>query len=330
VSGRVLVTGGLGFIGSAYVRALAADGTAVLNVDLDTYAGDERRLAGVAPGLVETVRMDVAGPELAGLVRSERPALIVHFAAETHVTRSEGAADVFFHANVEGTRGVLDAALAGGVPRVVHMSTDEVYGPCPGEPFREHQKLHGEGLATSAYARSKALADDLAHSYSDRLDVVIARPTNCIGPWQHPEKAVPRWATRALRGERLPVWGDGLQVRDWMFVSDAVSGLRVLAERGARGTAYNVGPAAEAVPNVEIARMVARAAGSGEDAVYLSEYDRPQHDRRYAISTDRIAALGWSATHSLEQAVAETVGWYRDHGDWWGTLVPEAEGLYAD
>ena len=146
----------------------------------------------------------------------------MHFAAETHVTRSEGAAEAFFHANVEGTRSVLDAAVAAGVPRVVHMSTDEVYGPCPGAPFGEHQKLPGEGLATSAYARSKALADDLAHSYSDRLDVVIARPTNCIGPWQHPEKAVPRWATRALRGERLPVWGDGQQVRDWMFVSDAV------------------------------------------------------------------------------------------------------------
>jgi dTDP-glucose 4,6-dehydratase len=330
VSGRVLVTGGLGFIGSAYVRALAADGTPVLNVDLDTYAGDERRLAAVAPTLVETVRMDVASPELGELVRRERPALIVHFAAETHVTRGEGAAEAFFHANVAGTRSVLDAALAAGVPRVVHMSTDEVYGPCPGEPFREHQKLPGEGMATSAYARSKAVADDLAHSYSDRLDVVVARPTNCIGPWQHPEKAVPRWATRALRGERLPVWGDGLQVRDWMFVSDAVAGLRALAERGERGTAYNVGPAAEAAPNVEIARMVARAAGCGDDAVYLSEYDRPQHDRRYAVCTDRIAALGWSATHSLEQAVAETVAWYRDHDGWWRMLVPDAEGLYAD
>jgi dTDP-glucose 4,6-dehydratase len=213
---------------------------------------------------------------------------------------------------------------------VVHISTDEVYGPCPGEPFREAQKLPGEGLATSPYARSKALADDLAHSYADRLDVVVARPTNCIGPWQHPEKAVPRWATRALRGERLPVWGDGMQVRDWMYVADAVSGLRVLAERGERGTAYNLGPAAEGVPNVEIARMVARAAGGDAGAVYLSEYDRPQHDRRYAVSVARIGALGWRAEHTLDRAVAETVAWYRDHADWWSTLVPDAERLYAD
>jgi dTDP-glucose 4,6-dehydratase len=329
VSGRVLVTGGLGFIGSAFVRALAADGERVLNVDLDTYAGDERRIAGVADGLVETVRLDVAAPELQDLVRDERPSLVVHFAAESHVTRSEDAPEVFFHANVEGTRVVLDAAGAAGC-RVLHMSTDEVYGPCPGDPFREEDKLPGEGLATSAYARSKALADDLARSSADRVNVVVARPTNCIGPWQHPEKAVPRWATRALRGERLPVWGDGAQVRDWMFVEDAVSALRLLAERGERGEVYNVGPQAEGVPNVEIARAVARAAGQDEDSVYLSRYDRPQHDRRYAVATDRIAALGWRASRSLEAAIADTVAWYRANEAWWSTLVPDAEQLYAD
>jgi dTDP-glucose 4,6-dehydratase len=330
VSGRLLVTGGMGFIGSAFVRALAADGVAVLNVDADTYAGDERRLAGTDPRLVETVRVDVAAPELAAVVAAERPAQIVHFAAETHVTRSEGAEEAFFRTNVDGTRAVLDAAVAAGVGRVIHISTDEVYGPCPGDPFREDEKLPGEGHATSAYARSKAVADDLARSYADRLDIVVARPTNCIGPWQHPEKAIPRWATRALRGEPLPVWGDGMQVRDWMFVEDAVAGLRVLLERGERGAVYNLGPAAEAVPNVEIARMVADAAGAGPDAVYLSEYDRPQHDRRYAVSVERIAALGWRAAHGLEDAVRETVAWYRDHPGWWQTLVPDAERLYAD
>jgi dTDP-glucose 4,6-dehydratase len=329
VSGRVLVTGGLGFIGSAFVRALAADGEAVLNADLDTYAGDERRIAG-AGELVETVRLDVASPELRELVQAERPSLVVHFAAESHVTRSEDAPEVFFHANVAGTRAVLDAAVALGSCRVVHMSTDEVYGPCPADPFREEEKLPGEGLATSAYARSKALADDLARSYADRVDVVVARPTNCIGPWQHPEKAVPRWATRALRGERLPVWGDGAQVRDWMFVDDAVSALRLLAQRGERGEVYNVGPQAEGVPNIEIARAVARAAGQDEGCVYLSHYDRPQHDRRYAVATDRIAGLGWRSSRSLEAAIAETVEWYRENEAWWSTLVPDAERLYAD
>jgi dTDP-glucose 4,6-dehydratase len=263
-------------------------------------------------------------------VQAERPSLVVHFAAESHVTRSEDAPEVFFQANVAGTRAVLDAAAALGSCRVVHMSTDEVYGPCHAEPFREEEKLPGEGLATSAYARSKALADDLARSYADRVDVVVARPTNCIGPWQHPEKAVPRWATRALRGERLPVWGDGAQVRDWMFVDDAVSALRLLAERGERGEVYNVGPQAEGVPNIEIARAVARAAGQDEGCVYLSHYDRPQHDRRYAVATDRIAGLGWRSSRSLEAAIAETVEWYRENEAWWSTLVPDAENLYAD
>lgn len=327
MSGRVVVTGGLGFIGSELVRTLAAAGQPVLNIDLDTYAGDDRRLAGVAADMVETVKVDVAGSDIADLLAAERPAVVFHLAAETHVTRSENAAEQFFHTNVEGTRRVLEAA---GSARVVHMSTDEVYGPCPGDPYREDQKQPGEGNATSAYARSKALADDLAAGYADRVDVIVARPTNCIGPWQHPEKAVPRWIIRALRGERLPVWGDGQQVRDWMFVSDAVAGLRALAERGERGGIYNLGPVGGDLPNLQIAQIVARAAGADADAVYLSHYDRPQHDRRYAVDSARIAALGWSADYDLERALHQTVAWYRDHEDWWSSLVDDAEALYAD
>ncbi|HUZ83377.1 MAG TPA: NAD-dependent epimerase/dehydratase family protein, partial [Gaiellales bacterium] len=273
MTGRVMVTGGLGFIGSAFVRRLVADGRGVLVVDLDTYAGDRRRLAGAA-GQVEVATVDVADRVLRSLVERERPPLIVHFAAESHVTRGEDAADAFFRTNVDGTRGVLEAARLAGVSRVLHMSTDEVYGPCPGVPFGEHQKLPGEGLATSAYARSKALADDLALGFADRLDVVVARPTNCVGPYQHPEKAMPRWAIRALRGRPLKVWGGGGQVRDWMWVDDAVDGLLAVIERGVRGTAYNLGPAAEGVTNLEVARLVAGAAGAGPDAIELTEYDR--------------------------------------------------------
>ena len=312
MSGRVLVTGGLGFIGSAFVRALAAAGEPVLNADLDTYAGDERRIDGVPAALVETVRLDVASPELAELVRAERPSLIVHFAAESHVTRSEDAPEVFFHANVAGTRAVLDAAATVGACRVVHMSTDEVYGPCPADPFREDEKLPGEGLATSAYARSKGLADDLALSYAGRVDVVVARPTNCIGPWQHPEKAVPRWATRALRGERLPVWGDGGQVRDWMFVDDAVSALRVLAERGERGQVYNVGPPGRgrAQRRDRPGRCARRGAGR---ELRLPEPLRPAPARPPLRRRDTTGsrALGWRTSRSLEAAIAETVEWYR-------------------
>jgi dTDP-glucose 4,6-dehydratase len=329
MSEELLVTGGLGFIGSAYVRAQAARGRRVLNVDLDTYAGDERRVA-EAGDAVRTERLDVASGDFARLVAAERPRVVVHFAAETHVTRSETDPERFFHANVEGTRRVLESAAEAGVALVVHVSTDEVYGACEGEPFREDDKEPGEGRATSAYARSKAVADHLARDFARRVPTIVVRPTNCFGPWQHPEKAIPRWITRALRGEPLPVWGDGRQVRDWMYVDDACAGIDALLERGEPGHVYNLGPEGEGRANVEIARLVARAAGGSDDDVYLTAYDRPQHDRRYAVDTARIRALGWRPSAPLEQRIADTVDWYRAHEDWWRSHVDAAERLYAD
>ncbi len=329
MAGPLLVTGGLGFIGSAFVRRAAGRGRPVLNVDLITYAGDERRLASVRPGAVRTERMDVADEALVELMGRERPARVVHLAAETHVTRSERDPERFFHSNVEGTRRVLEAAEATGVGLVVHVSTDEVYGPAGEVPFREQDKLPGEGLATSAYARSKAVADDLALSFAGRVPVIVVRPTNCFGPWQHPEKAIARWATRALRGEQLPVWGDGLYVRDWMHVDDLCTALDTVLERGEPGSVYNVAAEGPPRPNVEIARMIARAAGRSEDDVHLTAYDRPQHDRRYAIDSARLRALGWRPAGDLDSALERTVEWYARNREWWEPLVVEAERVYA-
>jgi dTDP-glucose 4,6-dehydratase len=330
MSVRTVVTGGLGFIGSAFIRREARRSGQVLNVDLGTYAGDERRIADLPPGAVRTVRLDVADLALVDLIRREKPDLIVHFAAETHVTRSERHADVFYRSNVDGTRRILEAAAQAEAGRIVHVSTDEVYGPCLDRPFRESEKAPGEGRATSAYARSKALADDVARSFSDRVPVSVVRATNCFGPWQHPEKAVARWATRALLGERIPVWGDGGHIRDWMFVDDACEGVETVIDRGAPGEVYNLGPQGSQFTNLELARLVARAAGRREDSVYLTEYDRPQHDRRYAIDCSKIEALGWRAGTDLEPRIGETVEWYRAHREWWTSLLPEAERLYSD
>lgn len=321
----ILVSGGAGFIGSAFIRAVASEHT-VLNVDRLTYAADLERLEGLP---IKTVYVDVATEAAYEVIRAARPRWLIHFAAETHVTRSESDPGLFRRTNVEGTRNVLRAAEAAGVELVIHVSTDEVYGPCEGRPFREQDKEPGEGRATSPYAKSKALADDLALSFVDRIPTVIVRPTNCFGAWQHPEKAVPRWITRALSGNPLPVWGDGLQVRDWMFVDDAVAAIKLVLERGAPGTVYNIAPESSQVTNYEIARQIAGMVGGGAE-VYLTDYDRPQHDRRYAIDASTLRELGWEATVPFSRALSSTVDWYREHRSWWEPLLAGAEALYDD
>jgi dTDP-glucose 4,6-dehydratase len=326
----MLVTGGLGFIGSELVRRAAVRGEHVTNVDAATYAGDPRRLAAVQPGCLDTITMDVADPGLGDVVEEVRPDVLVHLAAETHVTRSEVEPDVFYRTNVEGTRVVLDAAVRAGVGVVVHVSTDEVYGSCDGAPFKEDEKQPGEGAASSAYARSKALADDLAQSYFGRAPVVVVRPTNCFGPWQHPEKAIPRWIARALSGEPLPVWGDGRQLRDWMAVEDLCEAVELLIERRVTGEVFNVAPEGSQRTNVEVARAVARAAGRPAESVYLTAYDRPAHDRRYAIDASKLRAMGWAPTAAFDERLAATVEWYRRNREWWEPLIDDAETLYRD
>ena len=323
-----VVTGGLGFIGSALVRRLMAAGNDVSIVDHDTYAGDLRRFGDATDLRVELC--DVAESRFADFIATEKPDVIVHLAAETHVTRGERDLERFTRTNVGGTSRVVEAAERAGVGLTVHVSTDEVYGPSEGRAFTEEEKEAGEGRATSIYARTKALADDIARSASARIPIIVVRPTNCLGPWQHPEKAVPRWSIRALRNERIPVWGDGGQVRDWMFVDDACGGIETVVERGVPGEVYNIGPEHPRVSNLEVARMIAQAAGRPQDAVYLTAYDRPDHDRCYAVDSTKLRRLGWSPLFDLNQAIDATVAWYRTNEAWWRPLVEEAEALYHD
>ena len=325
----LLVTGGSGFIGSALIRSQVDKAQRIVNVDAHTYAADDRRLP-QGPSTLETLDLDITDPALFDVFDDVRPDIVVHLAAETHVTRSESDEERFFQTNVDGTRCVLEAAVRSKAGLVVHVSTDEVYGPALDHPFAEDEKEPAEGRATSAYARSKAVADDLARSYQTSIDVVVVRPANCFGPWQHPEKAIPRWTVRALTGDRLPVWGDGRYVRDWMFVDDLCSALGLLIERTPHTGVYNVGPGRDALPNVEIARRVAAAAGASSDDVYLTDYDRPQHDRVYAIDAGRIKALGWEPSVGLDNGIRATVDWYASHRDWWEPLVAGSEALYDD
>lgn len=330
---RILVTGGAGFLGSHFVRYALGPGTrAVINMDFLTYAGDTRRLADIRddPGY-SFVQADIAcGSDVRRVLEACKPEAIVHYAAESHVTRGESDPGRFFRTNVEGTQILLDAAAAFGVRRFVHVSTDEVYGSILEGSFTEADKPGGLGRAASAYSRSKALADDLALSYAGKVEVVVVRPTNAFGPWQYPEKVFPRWITRAMRGDPLLVWGDGLHVRQWLYCEDFAHAVGIVLEHGVSGEAYNVGPVHEPeITNLDLAGWLAGHLEPGRTRIQMSGYDRPDHDRRYAVDSGKIRALGWRPGDVWSQ-LAATVEWYRRHRAWWESHVAEAESIYAD
>jgi dTDP-glucose 4,6-dehydratase len=330
---NILVTGGAGFLGSHFVRLkLQSGSTSVTNVDCLTYAGDQRRLADVAGSPdYNFVRLDIADEApMKALIADLKPDAIVHYAAESHVTRSENDPDRFYRTNVEGTRVLLDAAVAAGVPRFLHVSTDEVYGSTLEGAFKESDKPEGVGIAASPYSKSKALADDLARSYADRLEVVVVRPTNAFGPWQFPEKVFPRWVTRGLRNEPMLVWGDGLYIRQWLYAEDFARAVALVLEKGENGEAYNIGPVHEPeITNLDLARWLAEHLDLPEGSIQMTGYDRPDHDRRYAVDSTKIRALGWRSGDVWSQ-FTESVNWFRDHRDWWESLIAEAESIYAD
>jgi dTDP-glucose 4,6-dehydratase len=330
---RALITGGAGFLGSHFVRRwLHAKGGSVVNVDAMTYAGSEARLADVDDDPEYTfVRADVCERgQMWGVVAEHRPDVVVHFAAESHVTRSEVDQSRVWKTNVEGTKTMLEAAARGGVARFVHVSTDEVYGPITEGSFTEDQKEPGEGRATSQYARSKAVADDVARAFAEDLEVVVVRPTNCFGPWQFPEKAFPRWVTRALSGRTIPVWGDGLYVRQWLRAEDLAEAIQIVLETASPSRVYNVGPRhSPEVTNLALAEWLVTYLGLPRERLVLTAYDRPGHDRRYAVDPRRIEALGWRPG-DLWAGLSATVNWYRESEAWWRPLVAEAESIYSD
>ncbi len=301
-------------------------------LDCLTYAGSLDRIADLvdAPG-VTFFRTDVCDREgVHDALTAIRADAVVHLAAESHVTRSESDPDRFWRTNVGGTRVVLEEAARAGVARVVHVLTDEVYGPVVAGAHREEDKDQGTAQASSAYAKSKSAADDFALALWPTVSAVVLRPTNCFGPWQHPEKALPRWITRGLTGRPLPVWGDGLYVRQWLHVDDLAAAIRLVLDLERPQPVYNVGPRHDPeIANVALARWVVDHLGLPTDRISLTAYDRPEHDRRYAVDPSRIEAAGWRAADPWERFAA-TVAWYRAHAAWWLPLVADAESIYGD
>jgi dTDP-glucose 4,6-dehydratase len=309
---RVLVTGGAGFIGSHFVRRLAAGGNQVVVLDKLTYSGNPANLDGISHSFVQG---DIADPETVAQA-GEGVEALVNFAAETHVDRSILAAGDFVRTDVLGTHVLLEWARSAGA-RYVQVSTDEVYGDVePGHASHESDPLR----PSSPYAASKAGGDlqVLAYHRTYGLNASITRGSNTYGPNQYPEKLVPLFVTNALDGEALPVYGDGRQVRDWLHVDDHCAAVELVLYQGAPGEVYNVG-AGDGRENLEVVERILGLTGADPSLVRHVE-DRQGHDRRYALDSSKIEALGWARTHSFEDGLAETVAWYRDRRDWWEPL----------
>jgi dTDP-glucose 4,6-dehydratase len=323
---KLLVTGGAGFIGSAFIRLTLArpSSTEIVNLDKLTYAGNLENLEPVAADpRYRFVRGDICDAELVNSVLDDFPAdAIVHFAAESHVDRSIFAPQTVFETNLRGTFTLLEAARSHRTGRFLHVSTDEVYGSVA-EPLVADENFPLR--PSSPYSAAKAGSDLLALSYftTYRLPVVVTRASNNYGPYQFPEKLVPLMISNALDGRKLPVYGDGMNVRDWLFVDDHCRALAAVLERGRDGEIYNIG-GNRSLPNLEIVRKILRATGRSESSI---EYvrDRPGHDRRYAITSEKtIRETGWQPQAGFEEGLAFTISWYRDHQGW-GERVKSGE-----
>jgi len=314
---RLLVTGGAGFIGSNFARhVLTTSDDQVTILDALTYAGNRANLVDLeADPRLRFVHGDICDRELVASLMPGHDA-VVHFAAESHVDRSIVAPDAFVRTNCDGTNVLCDVAGRSEIQKFVHVSTDEVYGSIDTGSFTESSPL----APSSPYSASKAGSDliALAHHRTHGLPVVITRSSNNYGPYQYPEKIIPLFVTNLLEGRPVPVYGDGLNVRDWCHVEDNCAAIDLVLRQGATGEIYNIGAGHETT-NLDLTHLVLAAMGKGPEAIEFVD-DRLGHDRRYSLDATRVRTLGWSPRRSLEEGIVQTVDWYRSHPEWWQPL----------
>lgn len=317
---KLLVTGGAGFIGSNFILYWTKNHPAdqIINFDKLTYAGNLENLKEVehSPNY-KFVRGDITVPDQVNSAMQEID-IVVHFAAESHVDRSISDPAPFVMTNVVGTQILLDAALKFKVERFHHISTDEVFGELElgnSNKFNERTNYSPR----SPYAASKAGSDHLVRSYfyTYELPITITNCSNNFGPYQFPEKIIPLAITNLLEGKKVPIYGDGLHVRDWLYVEDHIRAIEAVLERGKVGETYLVGGLTEDIPNIEVARKIVRILGKSEDDIEFVK-DRPGHDRRYAVDWSKIKnELGWQPLHDFDIWLEKTVEWYKENEEWW-------------
>jgi len=326
---NILLTGGAGFIGSNFINYILDEHSDynVINLDKLTYAGNlENLVTSEGKKNYRFVKGDITNVELVNsLFQKYDINYVINFAAESHVDRSILDSEIFFRSNVLGTNVLLEAARKFSTEKFVQISTDEVYGSLGEEGlFTEDTPIH----PNSPYSASKASADMMAmafyHTYG--VPVVITRCSNNYGPFQFPEKLIPLMIINSLNGKKLPVYGDGMNIRDWIYVIDHNKAIERVFEKGMRGEVYNIGASTE-MPNIEIIKLILNTLGKSEEMIDFVK-DRPGHDRRYAIDSSKIKnELGWEPLFSFEEAISKTIEWYINNKTWWSRII---SGDYQD
>jgi len=312
---RYLVTGGAGFIGSNFIHYLLGKYQAieVINFDKLTYAGNLENLRDIeAESRYTFIRGDIADETLVNQVMAGID-IVVNFAAESHVDRSISTPDAFIKTDILGTFVLLEAARKARVKKFIQISTDEVYGSTEGASFKETDAL----MPSSPYSASKAGADRLAYSYfvTFHLPVIVTRCSNNFGPYQYPEKLIPLFVTNAIENKPLPIYGDGLNIRDWIYVDDHCDAVDFLIRKGTDGETYNIGGGNEKT-NLEITDLVLKTTGKSTELKQFVK-DRPGHDRRYSVDFTKIRQMGWRPRHRFEEAMTHTIEWYIQNPEWW-------------
>lgn len=324
VKKKILVTGGAGFIGGNFIQYLMHKYPAyeIYNLDVLTYAGDlSKHRAFETNDNYTFVKGDIVDRELVmTLFKKKQFGYVVHFAAESHVDRSITDPSVFVRTNVLGTQILLEAAKQVGITKFVHVSTDEVYGELDFEPstfFTEATSL----MPNSPYSASKASADCLVRAYYKTygLPMNITRCSNNYGPYQFPEKLIPLTISRVLKDEKIPLYGDGQNIRDWLHVFDHCTAIDVVLHEGVNGEIYNIGGHNERT-NLEVVQTIIKTLGKSEKLIkYVT--DRLAHDKRYAIDPTKIEQLGWKPTYTFETGIAQTIQWYVENNTWWDQII---------